>query len=110
VKVFGYCNDPLPWTNPFPERTGFIFALRGGDYYSPDSWTTPTDYTRGYMSYPILPFFSARVGRFGFYIGWKVYGVDTENQRAMPGITDADVYDGSVAIQGFTLRFTSALV
>ena len=102
-----YTNRPeQPLTSPFPLTDGVFFTVRSGDYYSPDSWDIMkvSSYDRGVVKN--RPFLSARKGRFGFYIGWKVYGVDTDNQRAMPGIFPEDVYSGSVAIQGCTIRFS----
>lgn len=98
-----------PLTSPFPVRNGIFFAIRSGDFYSPDSWDIKKvrDFRRGTVRY--RPFFSARLGMFGAYIGWKVYGVDTDNQRAMPGIFPSDVYPGSVAIQGCTIRFSGSI-
>ena len=95
-----------PPTSPFPLTNGVFIAIRSGDFYSPDSWDPlkVTTYSRGWVNH--RPFISVRFGKFGFYLGWKVYGVDTENQRSMPGIGSEDVYPGSLAIQGFTLRFT----
>ncbi len=98
--------EDQPFTKPFPLRNGVFVALRSGDFYSPDSWdiTKVTRYKRDIVKN--RPFLSLRCGHFGFYIGWKVFGVDTDNQRAMPGINPEDVYVGSVAIQGFTMRFS----
>ena len=98
-----------PLTAPFPLRNGVFIALRSGAFYSPDSWDVAkvSKFRRGKVRN--RPYFSARAGRFGMYAGWKVYGVDTDNQRAMPGIAPSDVYPGSVAIQGCTLRFTRGL-
>ena len=99
-----------PLTSPFPVTNGVFLAIRSGDFYSPDSWdvTKVTKYRRGKVRY--RPFASIRFGRFGAYLGNKLYGVDTENQRAMPGINPEDVYSGSIALQGCTIRFTRGLV
>jgi len=113
MKVFGYATDaPEQWTAPFPESNGIKLRLLGGDVYSPDSWNPAkvTRFKRDYYRWPCRLFFSARYGRFGFYIGCgKVYGVDTDNQRDMPGIFPSDVYPGSVAIQGCTVRFSGSV-
>lgn len=100
-------NQPL--TSPFPVTDGWFFAIRSGDFYSPNSWKTDevTMFTRGKISR--RPYLSYRRGRFGFYVGWKVYGVDTENQDLMPGIHDEDTYPGSVALQGCTIRFSTSI-
>lgn len=110
MTVSGYqwpASQPL--TSPFPLRNGVFVALRSGDFYSPDSWKVDevTKYKRGTVRN--RPFVSFRMGRFGFYVGWKVYGADTDNQRKMPGILPEDVYEGSVAMQGCTIRFTRGL-
>jgi len=109
MRVFGYCTDPLPWTNPFPEADGFIFALRGGDLCSPDDWQNPTHVRRDYFRIPWRPFFSFRRGRFGFYVGWKVFGADVPDLKKFPSVNPSEVYDGSYAMQGFTWRFTTGL-
>lgn len=109
MRIFGLSNDPLPWTNPFPERDGVIWAFRGGDICSPDSWQSPTHVRRFWAPIPWRPFFSYRKGRFGFYVGWKAFGVDGEHLKAFPSINPAEVYDGSYALQGFTIRFTNKL-
>ena len=98
-----------PLTSPFPLRNGVFVALRSGDFYSPDSWDLAkvSKYRRSTVRN--RPFVSVRSGRFGAYLGWKVYGVDTDNQRAMPGIFPSDVYPGSVAIQGCTIRFSGSV-
>lgn len=105
-----WTNRPeQPLTAPFPLTNGVFVAVRSGDFYSPDSWNPleVRNYCRGQVRF--RPFLSARRGRFGFYVGWKVYGVDTENQARMPGIKPEDVYPGSVALQGFTLRFSGSV-
>lgn len=142
MKVFGWSNDPKPWTNPYPEadtddgipgEDGFIWALRGGDMMSPWGWqprpetTTgaklnffnaiPTRTRRLYFAWPILPFFAYRKGRFGFYVGFKVFGVDSDKYKDFPGVHPSEVYpesspgadDGSQALGGFTWRFTTNL-
>lgn len=105
-----WSNRPeQPPTSPFPVTDGWFVVVRSGDFYSPNSWKPleVTMYSRGRVKN--RPFVSWRRGRFGFYLGWKVYGVDTENQRAMPGINPEDVFDGSIAIQGCTIRFSSSV-
>lgn len=124
MKIFGRSNDPRPWTNPFPERDtrdgipgtdGFLWALRGGDLVSPVGLTgsffgpPPPAITRRWISRAVLPFFAARRGRFGFYVGWKAYGFDSPAYLKWPSITPADVFEGSIALQGFTMRFSGSL-
>ena len=134
MRIFGYSNDPKPWTNPFPERDtedgipgadGFIFALRGGDMMSPSGWELRPEATAGakpgffnaipkhvrrlYFWLPVLPFFSYRKGTFGFYIGWKAFGVDSAAYKDFPGVNPAEVHAGSIALSGFTARVTTKL-
>lgn len=94
-----------PLTSPFPLRNGIFVALRSGDLYSPDSWQNTKHYTRQ-TNARWRPYFSARYGRFGFYVGWKTWGCDTEKQVNAPGILPEEVYKGSVAMQGCTARFS----
>lgn len=108
--VTNWTNRPeQPLTKPFPATNGLFVAVRSGHFYSPNSWKPleVTMYTRGLVHNRL--FVSFRWNRFGFYIGWKVYGVDTDNQAMMPGIDDSDVFVGSVAIQGFTIRFSTSV-
>jgi hypothetical protein len=107
--VFGYATDsPSLWTNPFPEKDGYKFRLLRGDLFSPDSWQKPVHVRRAWLTIP-RPYFSFRHGRFGFYIGWKVFGVDNEDLKKFPSVNPAEVYVGSIAMQGFTWRFTRGL-
>lgn len=95
-----------PLTSPFPVKDGWFFALRSGDFLSPDSWQKPVFVRRDYLRMP-RPFLSFRRGRFGFYVGWKAFGVDNEDLKKFPSVNPAEVYVGSVALQGFTLRFSA---
>lgn len=95
-----------PLTRPFPLRNGVLVALRSGDLYSPDSWSQPKHYTRSTKP-TWRPYLAVRWGKFGFYIGWKVFGVDGEQLKTFPGLNSEDVYQGSVAMQGFTVRFSA---
>jgi hypothetical protein len=105
-----WSNRPdQPLTSPFPLTDGVFFTLRKGDLYSPDSWSNPTRCYRTFVRWIPRPFLSFRRGSFGFYIGWKCWGCDTEKQLVQVGINPTEVYAGSVAMQGFTLRFTTAL-
>lgn len=125
MRVFGYATDPEAlWTAPFPEaRVGFKARLLGGDLLSPDvssgamrpgreregrNWFTviPDTVRRAVHGKPRKPFVSVRVGRFGFYLGHKVFGVDSEAYRDYPLVRPEDVYDGSRAITGFTARMS----
>ena len=104
-----WSNRPdQPLTKPFPATDGVFVAFRSGDLYSPDSWSKPTRCYRTFASIP-RPFLSFKWGRFGFYFGWKVWGCDTEKQLVQIGINPIEVYQGSVAMQGFTLRFSTSV-
>lgn len=134
MRVFGLCNDPKSWTNPFPEADtvdgikgadGFIIALRGGDTVSGAGWELRGEATAGskpnyfnaipsrvrriFFWLPLLPFLSVRWGRFGFYIGFKVFGFDSPAYKDWPGVNPREVYEGSLALTGFTFRFTTKL-
>ena len=108
MRVFGLATDaPEEWTAPFPTASGYKLRLMGGDEVSPDDWHRPTRVRRRYFRFPCRPFFSMRIGRFGFYIGsGKVFGVDNEDLKKFPSINPVEVYVGSQAIQGWTVRFT----
>jgi hypothetical protein len=123
VRVFGYATDEH-WTAPYPEADGFKFRLLGGDMMSPWGWKLRPEATGGepnffnaipertrrlYFRIPCLPFLSVRRGRFGFYAGYKVFGVDSDAYKDYPGVHPSEVYEGSQAVSGFTMRFTSGL-
>lgn len=126
MRIFG--SGPQPFQNfPFiKDRVkGWNLWWRGGDVASPSGWNAlrqggkpgggkwfnylPNHVARRYFPLPVLPFFTARWGRFGFYIGWKAFGVDSAAYKDFPGINAAEVFDGSVALTGFTARFTGRL-
>ena len=98
-------NQPL--TSPFPIKDGIVLAIRSGDLCSPDDWKVPVRVRRAYVYW--RPFLSFRKGHFGFYIGWKVFGVDNEDLKKFSSINPSEVYVGSLAMQGFTWRFTTKL-
>lgn len=94
MKVFG------TGVSTDPKRAGLFF--RGGDVCTPRNgrmlqgppW--PTKVWRFYCKLPVLPFLCVRLGRFGFYAGFKVYGVDApEYKNWLPA---SDVYAGSLAM------------
>ena len=120
MKVTGYATDPeAHWTTPYPDGVvGVTARLLRGDYMAPDlsdavlrsgeivvNWfnAIPKRITRKVVGW--RPFVSIGIFGFGVYAGWKVYGVDSTAYLDYPGITQADVYDGSRAMVG-TLRFT----
>ena len=127
MRVFGHATDAIKkWTAPYPESTGFKLRLIRGDLVSPEleggtprpgralekpNWfnVIPRDVQRDWIGFPGRPFFSVRIGRFGFYIGHKVFGVDSPAYLDYPGLSSKDVYEGSRAMTGFTLRPTTKL-
>ena len=128
MNVFGHATDPRErWTAPFPEaRIGVKLRLLGGDLLDPDlstgtmrpgreaegrNWFTviPGWVRRAYYPRACKLFLSARAGRFGFYVGHKVFGVDLEMYLDYPGVGDDDVYVGSRAMSGLTARFSKNL-
>lgn len=106
VHTVHQSNPAQPLTKPFPVSDGAFFALRTGDLCSPNSWAAPTRVRRAWLSIP-RPFLSWRRGARGFYVGWKVFGCDLDHYKAFPAINPAEVYRGSIAMQGFTIRFST---
>lgn len=128
MNVFGYSTDgpfdasdhQTPWKKPYPTgRFGIKARLAGGDVCWPvlrrrvagatgkRDWfnTLPALLLKVAVAWPCLPFVSIGIGRFGFYIGFKVYGVDLEWYRKW--LRDEEVYIGSNALHP-TMRFTMA--
>jgi uncharacterized protein (DUF3820 family) len=62
----------------------------------------PTKVTRFHCPWQILPFLCVKMGRFGFYAGWKVYGADLPEY--LHWIDVEDIYPGSQAMV-LTIRF-----
>lgn len=96
-------NAAQAQTAPFPQGGArFFFELRGGDVLHPlgaGDWFAPPYFSRWvrfFCPWPVLPFLSWKIGRYGGYIGAKAYGADSDAYRAwMPA---GDVYPGSVAL------------
>ena len=95
-------GEPLPLQHfSFLERNGVHFSLRGGDWIYPwkGNWFDPPYFkhvVHFYCPIRVLPWLTVRLGRFGFYIGWKAFGVDSEHYlKWMPREW---VYQGSVAM------------
>jgi len=102
VKVF-YRNDPeRPLTDPLPEENGIVFRLVQGDvldpFFDPDGWFKPKKplWTMRFWSVLPLPFFAWHWGRWTGYIGFKVYGVDSEAYKSW--LKPEEVYSGSQAM------------
>lgn len=125
MNVTGYALDaPANWTRPYPATwAGALLRLVRGDYLAPHlsdvrmragreteapNWFNciPARVTRKVVGW--RPFVALRLGRFGVYAGWKVYGVDSAAYLDYPGVKVTDVFDGSRALVG-TLRFTRRL-
>ena len=131
TEVFGYSNDPKPWTNPFPERDtddgipgedGFLWALRGGHMVSPSGWqlrpeatagskptffnSIPSHVRRLYFFWPVLPFLAFRRGRFGGYIGFKCFGFSDKAYKDFPGVNPEEIQEDNLALSGFTFRLS----
>jgi hypothetical protein len=102
MNVFALIGDVS--TNPFPERNGIKFCLRGGDICHPKgegNWFAPPYFPKGiwrtYCRIPLLPVLAYRFGRRAGYLGFKVYGADSPAYKHwMP---PEDVYAGSLALQ-----------
>lgn len=127
MRVFGHSTDSQSeWTAPYPKRSGIKLRLMGGDMLQPEIKsgtprpgreketrnyfnTIPTTIVRAVYARARKPFVSVRIGRFGFYAGHKVFGVDSEAYKDFPLVLASDVYDGSQALSGFTWRFTTNL-
>lgn len=126
MQVYGWStDDERDWTAPFP--TAFIgvkLRLLGGDILDPVNGTwelrpgqpvgTPPNWFnaiprgvyRAFQSRRVLPFFSFGIGRFGGYIGYKIYGVDKYEYLDYPLVAKQDVYEGSRAMC-LTMRLTT---
>ena len=109
-----------------PLTTGCKLRLMGGNLVSPNltdgtfrpgregehpNWFNfiPTYVRLDYFATPCNPFFTIRMFSFGFYLGHKIFGMDSEAYKDYPGIKEEDVYVGSQALTGFTARFTNKL-
>lgn len=121
MKVFGTGPTP-PQNHTWRTRNGVSLYFRGGDVLRPDiangtprpgaetqvrNWfnTIPTSVWRWHCKLPVLPFVTVKVGMFGVYAGFKAFGVDSAAYLDYPGLSAADVYDGSVALTP-SLRFS----
>lgn len=114
MRVFGLNLGGEPLTTPYPSKSGFIFRLLGGDVIYPlgnGDWFRPPYFDRVirfFMPIPIMPFLSIRLGRFGFYFGCKVFGVDSP-AYANWMCDRSQVYPGSQSMMLISIRFTRAL-
>lgn len=104
VKVTRQFGNKLdrPATDPLLEENGFWWELRSGDICHPigeGKWFEPPYFAsvwRAFCRLPILPFFSWKLGTWGGYAGFKIYGADADAYKWwMPA---GDVYPGSLAM------------
>lgn len=102
MKVFGTGVSTAPKTGGLYFRGGDVCDPHDGEQLNGPPW--PTNITRWYCRWPVLPFLCVKLGRFGVYAGWKCYGFDLPNYLNWAGITKADVYPGSLALE-LTARF-----
>lgn len=124
MNIFG--DGPQPFQNyPFlkDRARGWALWWRGGDRFicrgfnklrpggNPDGGKffnyLPDETEREHFKRKVLPFFTCRWGRFGFYIGYKAYGFDSPAYLDFPGVHTWDVAEDSVALSGFTWRFST---
>jgi len=115
MKIFQITTNPdQKLTSPFRSTNGITLALRGGNildpYFDPDGWfwsKKPSFVLNFYVPIPILPYITVKFGKYGFYAGFKAYGVDSDAyiDQLCP---KEDVYEGSQALS-FSVRFSQAL-
>lgn len=113
MRVFGLATDPqADWTTPYPTgRVGLKLRLLGGDVCDPywlgngGSWfklPAPRLLIK-FFSWLPLPYVAIGIGKWGMYLGWKVYGVDSDAYKQW--LPASDVYPGSQAMC-LTIRMT----
>lgn len=91
-----------PIVDPLPESNGVIFRLIRGDvcwpFLDPDGMFAPKKpwILFKFRSWIPLPFFAWKWGNWMGYIGFKVYGVDSEHY--LQWLPAGDVYPGSQAM------------
>ena len=85
-----------PWKPGIYFRGGDVVRPLGGQWFGPQY---PERYTHFFCPWRILPFISVKVGRFGFYAGFKCFGVDRPEYYAWFDEEHLDeIYDGSNAL------------
>lgn len=102
--------NPLPLTQPFPDKTGLHLSLRGGDVVyprGPGNWFAapyfdPAKVIHFFLRWPLIPFVSWRIGKRGGYIGAKGFGVDSDAYKNW--LPPAEVYPGSQAVMLISVR------
>lgn len=91
-----------PTTNPKRDLFGVGIFLRGGDFLHPTgagNWFDKPYFTtalRFYCRLPLLPFINWNLWGWRGYMGFKVYGVDSQTYLDWAG--PENVYDGSQAM------------
>ena len=101
IRRFGNKLD-RPGTDPLLEENGFWWELRAGDICHPQGegdWFDPPYFAKvfyAFIKYPILPFISWKLGTWGGYAGFKIYGVDAEAYKNY--MKPEEVYEGSKAM------------
>ena len=99
-------------TDPLLESNGFWWEIRSGDINHPvgkGKWFEPPYFKRVFhkwISLPILPFISWRLGKWSGYAGFKIYGVD--NLAYKNYMNPSEVYIGSQAMHLSTRPFASS--
>lgn len=103
MRVFGSHISTDPKRPCLAFRGGDVCDPQDGEQLNGPPW--PTEVKRWFCRWPILPFVCVKLGRFGFYAGWKCYGFDLPNYRYWAGgALVHEVYEGSLALE-LTARF-----
>lgn len=102
VRVLWRSDPERPLTDPLPERNGIVLRFYAGDFCHPilraPDWfhpPWPERIIRRTLSF--MPFIAWKIGPKGGYLGFKLYGVDSEAYLNWPGYTNAEVFPGSQA-------------
>jgi len=102
MKAFcHYKSDSQQLTSPFPASNGFLFRLYSGDVCDPyiGNWFKPPYFKyviRLFCKYPVLPYFAYRAGNRAGYVGFKLWGVDSDAYKNW--LPADEVYNGSTAL------------
>lgn len=103
MRVFGSGVSTDPKRPGLFLRGGDVCDPKDGDWFKPP-W--PKIVVRRWVPNPTLPFLCLKIGRFGFYVGWKVYGVDAPEYKNW--LPPEEVYVGSLALCLTARTFTDA--
>lgn len=103
-----YKNDDQPLTSAYPAKNGVLVRFCSGNVLDPyfGNWFKEPYFKViiRYFTTWRLPYFSFRLGRFGGYVGFQCYGVDSP--QYLNFLPAKDVYDGSLALS-LTIRLTT---